>query len=151
MLKKYNILLVAMAAISTAVIYIMANTEPKIEVVIPKQSVYYLAGQKSNCLWILQTLDILQREPNSITRMVIGIPSATKAGALPGVIQVSKSNELLMAFNLPSMSSVPIVLSAAVPSSLPLQKAKFTWLGSDVLSIHMFSSREECLEQVRTK
>ena len=137
--------MVVCAAVLTAVIYVAANTEPKIEVVIPKQSVYYLAGQNSNCLWVLQTLDILQKEPNSMTRIAIGIPSATKEGALPGVMQVTKSNEVLLAFNLPRLE-LPIVLTTDMPATLPLKKAKFTWLGSGVLSIHMFNSKAECLK-----
>jgi len=150
MLRKSNIFLLATAAVLTAAIYYLANREPKIEIVIPKQSVYYLAGQKSNCLWVLHTLDILTKEENSMTRMAIGIPSATRAGALPGVIQVTKGKELIMAFNLPGMS-VPVVLTTSMPSDLPLKKATFSWLGSDMLNIHMFNSRSECLESVQNK
>ena len=129
MLRKSNIFLLATAAVLTAAIYYLANREPKIEIVIPKQSVYYLAGQKSNCLWVLHTLDILTKEENSMTRMAIGIPSATRAGALP----------------------VPVVLTTSMPSDLPLKKATFSWLGSDMLNIHMFNSRSECLESVQNK
>ena len=150
MFRKTNILLLATTVVATAIIYHLANAEPKIEVVIPKQSIYYLAGQKSNCLWVLQTLDILKKEQNSMTRIAIGIPSATRAGALPGVIQVIKQNELIMAFNLPGMS-VPVVLTTSMPSKLPLRKARFSWLGSDMLNIHMFHSKTECLESVRNK
>jgi len=150
MFRKSKIFLLVTAALGTALIYYLANKEPNIEVVIPKQSIYYLAGQKSNCLWVLQTLDILKKEQNSMTRIAIGIPSATKAGALPGVIQVIKGNELIMAFNLPGMS-VPVVLTTSMPGDLPLRKARFSWLGSDMLNIHMFHSKTECLESVRNK
>ena len=150
MFRKSKIFLLVTAALGTALIYYLANKEPNIEVVIPKQSIYYLAGQKSNCLWVLQTLDILRKEQNSMTRIAIGIPSATKAGALPGVIQVIKGNELIMAFNLPGMS-VPVVLATSMPGDLPLRKARFSWLGSDMLNIHMFHSKTECLESVRNK
>jgi hypothetical protein len=133
-------------SIGTAGSYI-AFSEPTPVIVIPKQTTYYMQGQRKNCLWVLQTLDSLNDKTNSMTRIAIGIPSATKLGLIKGAIQVSKGNQLLLAFAMPGMEKYPpIILSADIPSDLPAKTLSFRWLGSDTYKMNLFHTQEACLE-----
>ena len=117
--KLLSLLLLASCLIAGGSYYVFAERRPSI--VIPKQTTYYLQGQRKNCLWVLQTLDSLDNKVNSMTRIAIGIPSATKLGLIKGAIQVSKGNQLLLAFAMPGMEKYPpIILSADIPEDLSL-------------------------------
>lgn len=143
--KLLSLLLLASCLIAGGSYYVFAERRPSI--VIPKQTTYYLQGQRKNCLWVLQTLDSLDNKVNSMTRIAIGIPSATKLGLIKGAIQVSKGNQLLLAFAMPGMEKYPpIILSADIPKDLPAKTMSFRWLGSDTYKMNLFHTQEACLE-----
>lgn len=143
--KLLSLLLLASCLIAGGSYYVFAERRPSI--VIPKQTTYYLQGQRKNCLWVLQTLDSLDNKVNSMTRIAIGIPSATKLGLIKGAIQVSKGNQLLLAFAMPGMEKYPpIILSADIPEDLPAKTMSFRWLGSDTYKMNLFHTQEACLE-----
>ena len=148
MSKRIRILSLALLAsclVAGGSYYFFGERAPNI--VIPKQTTYYLQGQRKNCLWVLQTLDSLNNNTNSMTRIAIGIPSATKLGLIKGAIQVSKGNQLLLAFAMPGMEKYPpIILSADIPSDLPAKTLSFRWLGSDTYKMNLFHTQEACLE-----
>ncbi len=123
--------------------------EPTPQIIIPKQTTYYLEGQQRNCLWVIQTLDTLDTGDNVMTRIAIGIPSATKVGVIKGVIQASKGNQLLLAFAMPGMeANPPIILSADIPDTLPAKQLSFSWLGSEMFKMKLFYDQKACLESV---
>ena len=143
--KVLSLTFILSCLVAASSYYYFAEQRPAI--VIPKQTTYYLQGQKRNCLWVLQTLDSLDNNPNSMTRVAIGIPSATKMGLIKGAIQVSKGNQLLLAFAMPGMEKYPpIILSADIPSDLPARILSFRWLGSDTFKMNLFHTQEACLE-----
>tara|TARA_R100000951_G_scaffold41911_2_gene35369 strand:- start:351 stop:818 length:468 start_codon:yes stop_codon:yes gene_type:complete len=150
MRKRTIVLASVLSLVSLAtIISFFAFAEPSPQIIIPKQTTYYLQGQKRNCLWVIQTLDTLDNNPNSMTRIAIGIPAANRVGVIRGVIQTSKGNQLLLAFAMPGKeANPPIILSADIPDDLPAKQLSFSWLGSEMFKMKLFHDQKACLESV---
>tara|TARA_B100000900_G_C20466316_1_gene669443 strand:+ start:430 stop:903 length:474 start_codon:yes stop_codon:yes gene_type:complete len=122
------------------------NFQP--ELVLLKNTTYYLPGQRNNCKWILQVENDLKNVPGETTEIRIGIPEVQADGYLSGRVEVGQHNNLMLAFIPPGSqkNKVPVILTADYSEQkLPIDFLRFRWVQSSTITILIFSSEERCI------
>jgi len=122
------------------------NVQPQI--LLSKNTTYYLPGQQNNCLWVIRLDDDIKNYLGSNSEIKIGIPKAQKMGYLAGRIEVGKENTLILAFNPPTTkaSKPPIVMTADYSTQiLPIESIRFRWTQSSLVTVILFNNHKTCL------
>jgi hypothetical protein len=110
--------------------------------------IYYLPGQKNNCLWIMRLDNDIRDIPGDSSQIRIGIPIAESRGYLGGRIEVGTHKNLILAFSGSegAIQKNLILLTADYSGmKLPIETIRFRWNRSTVITVLLFTDKERCL------
>ncbi len=145
-LKKFLIVcLILVSIVSGALIYYNSVIPP---VLFSQDTIYYLPGQKNNCLWIMRLDNDIRDIPGDSSQIRIGIPIAESRGYLGGRIEVGTHKNLILAFSGSegAIQQNLILLTADYSGmKLPIETIRFRWNRSTVITVLLFTDKERCL------
>jgi len=148
-----NLLLIYLfVSIFISALFVYHNTKPNL--LMSKDTTYFLPGQHNNCLWIIKLDNNIRNKVGSSSEIKIGIPQAQKMGYLAGTIEVGRDQTLILAFNPPGTKKdrPPVIMTADYSlQNIPIKSIRFRWIQSSVITVVMFDNRKTCIDSRAVK
>ena len=147
--KKLPRLSILLALLAVLGITYIVSVDFKPVIVFAGKTTYYVPGKNNLCDWVAYVERDVTREAASFSRVFIGIPKVEVRGSVVATLE-AHDDKAILSYNLTSeKKSMPIVMVGNLSNKLlPIERIRFRWLKSTLLTLPFYSSRERCLKGV---